>query len=440
VDDAGVPLGGAVGAITDPYGQPVKDLGMALSLPNVLMSNVSDGGTPAEKEWVAIFGNGPNSTAGIAKLFVLFMDKGLDGWDDAGDFVKINTGFGVPIAPAQKAGFPNGLGDPTAVDIDLNGTVDWVYAGDRLGNLFRFDLTDPNPDNWKSTRLFSATYFDGAVERIQPITARPLVVKHPTQPGFLVIFGTGSYVTRDDARNEEIQSIYAIWDRGELNPPTAQSDSKSLRLVEQTITNVVDDAVTPAVTRRVMSRNLVDYVAEGAGPGTYGWYIDFDMVRAASTLSGGQNPDIGGNAPPDVQYPGEKAVRRMIFRDGTVITTTILPATGETSCFGARPGSILLFDAATGGDPVDQLVDFNNDGVINDGDMVSVGGSGYAAGLLFNAGDLDGTLVDLSTLGGAGEMDFLFVSGGSDTSSFRISDINDSRTGRLSWREIDDVN
>ncbi len=440
VDDAGVPLGGAVGAITDPYGQPVKDLGVALSLPNVVMSNVSDGGTPAEKEWVAIFGNGPNSTAGIAKLFVLFMDRGLDGWGEDGDFVKINTGFGVPIAPAQKAGFPNGLGDPTSVDIDLNGTVDWVYAGDRLGNLFRFDLTDPNPDNWTSTRLFSATYFDGVVDRVQPITARPLVVKHPTQPGFLVIFGTGSYVTRDDARNEEIQSIYAIWDRGEVNPPTAQPDSKSLRFVEQTITNVVDDTVTPAVTRRVMSRNLVDYVAEGAEPGTYGWYIDFDMVRAAETLSGGQNPDIGGYAPPDVQYPGEKAVRRMIFRDGTVITTTILPATGETSCFGARPGSILLFDVATGGDPADQLVDFNNDGVINDGDMVAVGGSDYAAGLLFNAGDLDGTLVDLSTLGGEGDQDFLFVSGGSDTSSFRISDINDSSTGRLSWREIDDVN
>ena len=95
---------------------------------------------------------------------------------------------------------------------------------------------------------------------------------------------------------------------------------------------------------------------------------------------------------------------------------------------------------ATGGDPVDQLVDFNNDGVINDGDMVAGGGSDYAAGLLFNAGDLDGTLVDLSTLGGEGDTDFLFVSGGSDTSSFRISDISDSRTGRLSWREIDDVN
>jgi len=82
-------------------------------------------------------------------------------------------------------------------------------------------------------------------------------------------------------------------------------------------------------------------------------------------------------------------------------------------------------------------VDFNNDGVVDSGDLVSVGGEEFAAGLLFNQEDLDGSLVDLSTLGGEGDTDFLFVSGGSETTSFRIDDINDSRTGRLSWRELE---
>ena len=161
VDAFNVPLGGVVGAISDPLGKPVKDLGYSLSLPTVAMSNVVTGGAPSRNEWVALFGNGPNSTAGIAKLFVLFMDRGLDGWDGANDFVKIDTGFGVQRPPHALAGFPNGLGSPTAIDRDLNGTVDWVYAGDRLGNLYRFDLTDPNPDNWTSTRLFTASYDDG---------------------------------------------------------------------------------------------------------------------------------------------------------------------------------------------------------------------------------------------------------------------------------------
>ncbi|MCZ6853085.1 MAG: PilC/PilY family type IV pilus protein, partial [Gammaproteobacteria bacterium] len=407
------------------------------SLPTVAMSNAEDGASPPRNEWVAIFGNGLNSTSGLAKLFVLSIDRGIGGWG-ANDFIKLDTGFGVPVAPDQLAGFPNGLGTPAGVDRDLNGTVDWVYAGDRLGNLFRFDISDPDPANWSSTRLFTATFDEGSIDRIQPILSRPLVVKHPTEQGFLVIFGTGSFVARDDAANEEIQSIYAIWDRGEVSPATASADTKTLRLVEQTITNVVDDSLSPAQTRRIITRNPVNYTPESGTPGTYGWYIDLDMTRASATLSGGVNTDSSGNAPPAVQFPGEKAVRRLLFRDGTVLTTTILPSTGASSCFGARPGSILLIDAVSGGDPSSSVIDFNTDGVVDYGDLVSVGGDEFAGGILFNQDDLDGSLVDLSTLGGEGDTDFLFISGGNETISYRIQDISETRTGRLSWRELED--
>ena len=67
------------------------------------------------------------------------------------------------------------------------------------------------------------------------------MIKHPDEDGFLVIFGTGSYITREDADDEEIQSIYAIWDRGETSPAMAQPNSKYDRLVEQTLTNIVDE-------------------------------------------------------------------------------------------------------------------------------------------------------------------------------------------------------
>src|SRR5206468_4235334 len=90
VDALGNPLGGAVGARVDPNGQPVKDLGYALNPPTIAMSNVNDTGSPTQKEWISVFGNGYDSTSGIAKLFVLFMDRGLDGWA-AGDFVKLDT-------------------------------------------------------------------------------------------------------------------------------------------------------------------------------------------------------------------------------------------------------------------------------------------------------------------------------------------------------------
>jgi Tfp pilus tip-associated adhesin PilY1 len=437
LDINGNPVGGAVNALLDFNGQPVKDLGYAVTQPTLAMSNVDDGS--GDKEWVAVFGNGFNSTAGIAKLFVVMMDKGMDGWDD-GDVVKLTTGVGVQAPPEPRAGYPNALGTPALVDKDLNGTVDLAYAGDLLGNLYRFDLSDPDPDNWTVTRLFTATYDDGVTVERQPITKQPLVVKHPTESGFMIIFGTGSFVTKEDASNEDIQSVYGIWDRLENVPATAASDTRDLRLVEQVVTNVVEESGGVYTTRRVITKNPVSYTPEGADPGVYGWYFDFDMERASQTTSGNVNPDTGGYAPPLPQYPGEKAIRRLVFRDGTIITTTVLPATGQASCFGARPGAIMLFDVLTGGDPGRPVVDFNNDGRVTSADLVTVGGEAYAAGILFNQTDLDGALVDISTLGGEADTDFLFVSGGDETISFRIADLNDSRTGRLSWREIQETN
>ena len=389
-------------------------------------------------------------TAGVAKLFVLFMNRGLDGWDGTGDFVKLDTGHGVPVSPDPLAGFPNGLGTPALVDTDLNGTVDWVYAGDQLGNLYRFDLCDRDADGncatnasgWSVTRLFTATYDDGTTEHVQPILSQPLVLKHPSEQGFLVVFGTGSYMTREDADSEAIQSIYAIWDRGSASPATALADSKELRLVEQTLTNVVDDSTDPAATRRVPSRNVVEYEPEAAGvPGTFGWYVDLDMPRATTTNSGAVNSDSSGRPPPGAQFPGEKAIRRFILRNGALVTTTVLPSLDEFSCYGTRPGAILVLSALNGGDHREPIIDFNDDGVIDEGDLLDVGSDdGVAAGLLFNQDQLDGALVDLSTIGGDGDTDWLFACGGNDCIPFRLQPPSDNRVGRLSWRELDGNN
>ena len=100
------------------------------------------------------------------------------------------------------------------------------------------------------------------------------------------------------------------------------------------------------------------------------------------------------------------------------------------------PGSILLFSGLTGGSASSPTIDFNGDGEIDEDDLVDYGGNQIAGGLLLNQNDLDGSLVDLSTLGGQGDSDFLFVSGGNDTVAYRIEDVNDNRTGRLSWNEL----
>src|SRR5690606_15991846 len=162
---------------------------------------------------------------------------------------------------------------------------------------------------------------------------------------------------------------------------TAQPNTKAERLVEQTITNVIHVTNGQTQTRRTVTENPVDYRRdEGSNPGIYGWYIDLDM------------PPAGAEPGADPQFPGEQAIRRFVLRDGAIVTTTVLPSLDEFSCFGTRPGSILLFDALTGGDAGRPVVDFNRDGKIDAGDLVGE----QAAGLLFDQSDLDGVLVDLS--------------------------------------------
>ncbi|HFC3047428.1 TPA: PilC/PilY family type IV pilus protein, partial [Neisseria gonorrhoeae] len=76
-----------------------------------------------------------------------------------------NTG-GKLIKTIQVSGGKGGLSSPTLVDKDLDGTVDIAYAGDRGGNMYRFDLSDSNPDKWSVSTIF---------EGDKPITSAPAV-------------------------------------------------------------------------------------------------------------------------------------------------------------------------------------------------------------------------------------------------------------------------
>ena len=440
VDQGGVPLGGSFGAITDLAGEPVRDLGYTYSEPRIAMTNV-DGASANRKKWAAIFGNGYNSTAGIAKLFVLFIDDGVNGWQN-GDFVKVDTGAGViatdPTPGAVQdpmAGIPNGLGQPTAIDTDLNGVVDTVYAGDLQGNLYRFEIGDENPNNWQAVKLFTATA-DGTTQTRQPITTAPTVTKVPNQEGFMITVGTGSFITEEDGLSTDIQSIYGIWDRFEPAPRTAEPLTKLSLLTEQVITNVVDEN-RESDTLRIMTENPVNLLPGTSADANYGWYIDLDPVRAATTLQGNVNPDAGGLAPPNPQYPGERAIRRIVQRGNALVLTTVIPRDAN-SCFRAPPGALWFVDSLTGGNPAGPVIDLDNDGIIDDNDLITIDGVDYAAGILFDAGSGDGSLVDPSVLLGDGLSDFLVInkSHGEDPEIIRIIKDANSKTGRLSWWEI----
>ncbi|ENS5959667.1 pilus assembly/adherence protein PilC, partial [Neisseria gonorrhoeae] len=62
--------------------------------------------------------------------------------------------LGTPIAKIEAPGGKGGLSSPTLVDKDLDGTVDIAYAGDRGGNMYRFDLSNSDPNKWSAKAIF----------------------------------------------------------------------------------------------------------------------------------------------------------------------------------------------------------------------------------------------------------------------------------------------
>ncbi|HFC0934958.1 TPA: PilC family type IV pilus tip adhesin, partial [Neisseria gonorrhoeae] len=135
--------------------------------------------------------------------------------------------LGTPITKIDVPGGKGGLSSPTLVDKDLDGTVDIAYAGDRGGNMYRFDLSDSNPDKWSVRTIFEGT---------KPITSAPAVSRLKDKR--VVIFGTGSDLTEDDVLDTKEQYIYGIFDddKGTGTVKVTVQNGTGGGLLEQTLT------------------------------------------------------------------------------------------------------------------------------------------------------------------------------------------------------------
>jgi type IV pilus assembly protein PilY1 len=391
------------------------DLGFTFSEPVIAMSNAEAG--DGSNRWVAIFGNGYNSTAadGDAKLFIAIIDEGRDGtWTVNSDYFKLNTGFGMDeydstTMPHLSATTPNGIGEVRVIDVDGNGTADYVYAGDLQGHLMRFDLTSSNTSHWSYDGvLFQATYSDNTV---QPITQAPIVMDHPDpgESGHVVITGTGSWMTTDDRTSEEIQSLYGIWDdMGNLNTAVERDD-----LVEQTFTNEVDPVHGFVV--RTSTDAPINWSNTG-GSQERGWYIDLDM------------PPAGGSAGDPAEFPGERAVRNLQLRGGILFVNTIIPKAANP-CESGPGGFELGLDPANGGRPDKVVFGMNNDGVFNQDD--SVAGSSDNADVVTGRRLEGGVPTDAGFIG-----NIRVTQVGADVEPVGTNTEDTGPTGRHSWREI----
>lgn len=133
--------------------------------------------------------------------------------------------LGTPIAKIEVKDGKGGLSSPTLVDKDLDGTVDIAYAGDRGGNMYRFDLSDSNPSKWSVSTI---------LEGQRPITSAPAVSRLADKR--VVIFGTGSDLSESDVFNTDEQYIYGIFDDDKANVSVKVKDHMGDGLLKQNLT------------------------------------------------------------------------------------------------------------------------------------------------------------------------------------------------------------
>ena len=230
--------------------------------------------------WAVLLGNGVNSRNERAVLLIQYLDG-------AKELLKLPTAVPVP------AGAGNGLSTPQLIDFNGDGQVDVAYAGDQLGQLWKFDLSSAQPSDWGVAApggpIFVAEDPQG---RRQPITAAPVWLPHP-YGGVMLGLGTGRLLTLGDRSSTDVQTLYGFWDtarvgmgatRVQIGPGAPLGPGwrqlKPAPLVAQQRTEVVRQG---AQTFYRSSRHPVNYRGPAA---VQGWFMDLPQPRERVVSNG----------------------------------------------------------------------------------------------------------------------------------------------------------
>ncbi|MBT5229000.1 MAG: VWA domain-containing protein [Methylococcales bacterium] len=292
-------------------------LGFTYSTPTIAMSNVK--GSDGENRWIAVFGNGYESGSG-SKVFVVFLDNGE---------TRVLSG---------GTGTKNGMAKPALIDLDFNGTVDRLYAGDMDGDLYSFDISAEASNKWSNgLRLYNGP-------NDQPFTKKPTVAKHPSQltngngVNRLVYAGTGAFLSKGDDDDTSSQSFVAVWDNTEKDGTLSSNISRN-QLQTITTSEVTGEF---AETARVFNDISIDWASKK------GWVVDLPDIKERAT-----NPPavVGG----------------FVFFNSIVPDNTV-------PCVAGGFGWLYSLNLENGSSPKAPLFDINFDGKIDAGDQVSVVG------------------------------------------------------------------
>ncbi|HEZ6298244.1 TPA: pilus assembly/adherence protein PilC, partial [Neisseria meningitidis] len=154
------------------------------------------------------------------------------------------------IKKIEVSGGKGGLSSPTLVDKDLDGTVDIAYAGDRGGNMYRFDLSSQDPNQWSARAIFKGD---------KPITSAPAISQLKDKR--VVIFGTGSDLSEDDVLSTSEQYIYGIFD-----------DDTAASNVDVKLKGLGGGLLEQVLEQKDKTLFLTDYKRSN-GSGSKGWMV-----------------------------------------------------------------------------------------------------------------------------------------------------------------------
>lgn len=331
-----------------------------------------------------IVANGVNSTSGRAGLLMYNLQNG--------NLIKqIDTGVGSAVTDSADA---NGLTSAVGWDADGNGTVDYVYGGDMLGNVWKFDLAAGSTATWGvlgNAPLFAATNADG---QRQPITGGLTVAFHPRTYMPWVFFGTGRLMTTGDMTTKTVQSLYGFVDDGTDKARSGASANLTRRSIQEAATL----AGTPV---RAFERR------QSLPPGSKGWYIDL----------------LTPQTPPAPGVPeGERVVSDAQLYGDVLVVSSVIPT--ADACQADGRGYLNALDAYTGTSTGPSLFDLDGDGVFEDevigDDKLPVGSVDLGVGMP--------TLAEL--------LRGLAVVGGSSGKLGSVQIREARNVGRVSWREV----
>ena len=326
-----------------------------------------------------LFGNGYNSSTNRAALVVLDAEKG-----DSGP----NSQKAVIYRPGGTAVNSNGLGAISTWDEGNDGIVDFVYAGDLYGRVWRFDLSRGNTGNWTSetgginhVQLFQA--LDAGGNR-QPVTGRVSVGINPTTYEKWIYFGTGRFLDADDRLDLSVQTWYGMKENTTTMPVRADLKQRSF-LLQATVDGTRFRTIAPSSPTDMTGRT--------------GWYLDL-------------------LEPPSSTARGERITGSTVFLGNVLLVASNSP--NNDPCEPGMLGWINAIDPFTGGGMTKPYIDVDGDGDVDNEDKVDGNPAGSIS--LNNGYTTDPTFVGNQLIAG-GEV-------GS------VATLPSKYLGRISWREL----